>query len=207
MTFRPTFSSLLLILASLGAPIAFAPPASAQALDVDDAAADVWEGHYSDDGQLLGWSKAGSTLNTDIIATTVVHGPKRITLTTQYDDLRKEDLWFRTQYDLRVEGLAQTVHVDVSAYRRWQGVLSVYTVQDGYAADVRCDRMDHRIDYRRDTVRFRIARGCLDSPAWLRVTSFAAAELMSEPRYFRDVYDSGRHALAPPSRRVRAGQA
>lgn len=195
----------LLLGLALMAVTTWAAPAQADVLEVEDRAGDVWEAHYSDDAGLVGYTKAGPRWNTDIVETVVRHGPKRLGLVMQYTDLRPDRLWFSTRHDLRVEGLDSVVHVGVSADRRWRGDTSVDTAENGMVTELTCDRLGHEIDYRNDRVRFWIARGCLDGPAWIQVASFSGSERMADNRYFRDVYDSGRHAPPPWSPRVYPG--
>ena len=189
----------------LAASTVATPPANAETLRVDDRGGDVWEGVYDDDGRLVEWIKAGSPSNTDILETVVRHGERRLTVVTQLADLDKRDTWFRDRYDLRVAGLDETVHVDLSAYRRWKGELTVYTIEGYVSTDIGCARAGHRIDYARDRIRFWLPRGCLGAPDWVRVRSSTDAETMDTNRHYRDVFDSGRHAPPSYGARVRWG--
>ena len=155
-------AALTLPLSALAVPTpasAAAEPASRIVLD--DPTGDVWA---IGEGENAEWVSAGDVPTADVVRAVVRHGRHNVVVRMTFTNLRRVE---PQHYSAMIITPRQLRAVFVSAGpRQWGGR---HQLVNGNFGNVKCPRLNHRIDYDAEQVTMSIPRGCLGRPTWVRV--------------------------------------
>ena len=140
---------------------ATAGPAAAAQLRVDDARHDVW---VSTDATTS--TPSPDTTLGDVTRATVQHAGSRIVVRIKLRDLARTGAY--AQYTVRLQdrrtAMVREVVLEASPHN-WAGTVRVFKPHGDQVSGC---RVDHRIDYARNTVTVTVPRSCLHRPRAVR---------------------------------------
>jgi hypothetical protein len=139
-----------------------APAAHAQDLRMVDDAADVWVTTGASPDPV----PADTVAEADVRRVLVRHAARTVTVRAKVADLTRSGAGVALVTEIRTdEGVRRSVGLFTDSYmephqstRMWKGADQA----------VRC-ALQHKVDYRRNTLTVQIPRACLSSPRWLQV--------------------------------------
>ncbi|HEX2174399.1 MAG TPA: hypothetical protein VHG70_00690 [Nocardioidaceae bacterium] len=163
--------------------------AYAATVSIIDARQDMWalteDPRVRAPGQQLG----------DIRRTTIVHGPRAVSMRISFVELRRAGEWYTFDAELRTNA-GTWLFVTVWPYRQhWRGELDVSRRNCG---------VTRRVDYGQDVLKLRIPRTCLNGPRWVQARVTSLHQRSSDLTVFGD----SAHSVGPRaswSSRVRRG--
>lgn len=155
-----------------------AAPAFAERSVIKDARHDVWE---EGGGAMPVMVPSKRVTNVDVTGMTVRHRTRVVTITVRYVELTRRHLNKIVVYgDLITDAGTEVFPTVVSEPGHPKGRHFLFG-QALSSAPVRCPRMEHRIDYRRNYIRMTIPRRCLGRPAWVQVRATAVLTTVVMP--------------------------
>lgn len=163
--------------------------AHAERLKFSDKQGDVWSLDMNeipddlDSFRDLPFESAPGVRNGDIERTTLVHGPRNVTVRVDFVALRRvgefrdDFLMFRTN-----EGQRRMVML-FAGEGMWRGDMFILKPRTGEEVD--CGAQ-HKIDYAADTVSITMPRACLGDPRWVQLRAEAGWIRFQAGRVFGD---------------------
>lgn len=176
-------------------------PAAAHAgsLTISDGTGDSWQEEISD-GEVTGFSPAGSAVNADVVAVKVKHSQRRVVVRTTFLDLSS-----------KAEGVVTQTKVKTDEGKRYRIVF----VKDGdrrgstgYLAGRRCAGIHEKVSFSRNVVKISVPRRCLSAPRWIKVVSGGGNHWEQgdgSRASYRDIAGSAGPSLTGKSGKIRRG--
>jgi len=146
--------------AALLSPLA-AGPAAARTTGLSDPRGDSWTTNAQYE-----WERVDGPSQADLTRVTIAHNRRAVVVRARYAHLDRKGFTFQLGMGIRANTQRGSSYAVVMRDRRkWRGTSGI---SDGRGPERDCG-VTHRIDYRRDLVRLRIPRACLDNPRWVRL--------------------------------------
>lgn len=178
-----------LVTSTLAAVLLPVSPASAATLAIADATGDVWRSDFDfATGEETEPQPAGSPVNADLTRTVVKHSARKVVLTARYADLQKQAHRFAFAVQLRTnEGVRREIGVETFSREGWGGTAYFGSPK----RELRCQGMNHGIDYATEKVTVAVPRACLSRPRWVQVRAVAVAFDDTTRDQFVSYFDNG----------------
>ncbi len=158
-----------------------APTAHATTRDLTDPAGDVMTATLKDNGDITYNREHGA--EGDIVFTRIQHTATQVVVYLRYQQLTVPKQYANFEYG--IEGNNDRFAVVGIATRHGQPQGRTYVA----ASNGRRCAVSHHINYAKDSVSLRIARGCLSSPKYVRVNHLSYRFRMNEST-FKVLYDN-----------------